>query len=113
MLVEIESLLQNKFEENASHLSFIDEQKKKDAEGGIDKNAIETQLTYVEEVEIAQSEEYKTVLQENNKLNQLQHDLKAKETRLISEQNKLKILTSTKNKNITNEIGRASCRERV
>lgn len=103
MLVEIESLLQSKFEENASHLSFIDEQKKKDAEEGIDKNAIETQLTYVEEVEIAQSEEYKTVLQENNKLNQLQHDLKAKETQLISEQNKLKILTSTKNKNITNE----------
>src|SRR5690554_4396628 len=103
MLVEIENLLQSKFEENASHLSFIDEQKKKDAEGGIDKNAIETQLTYVEEVEIAQSEEYKTVLQENNKLNQLQHDLKAKEAQLISEQNKLKILTSTKNKNITNE----------
>src|SRR5690554_7911871 len=43
MLVEIESLLQSKFEENASHLSFIDEQKKKDAEEGIDKNAIETQ----------------------------------------------------------------------
>lgn len=103
MLVEIESLLQSKFEENASHLTFIDEQKKKDAEEGIDKNAIETQLTYVEEVEIAQSEEYKTVLQENNKLNQLQHDLKAKEAQLISEQNKLKILTSTKNKNITNE----------
>ncbi|HLW30593.1 MAG TPA: hypothetical protein VKX29_07035 [Brumimicrobium sp.] len=94
-LSQIQQGLENKFKQNESKLVQISQQKIEDANKGIAENAIENNLTYIEEVEIAQSEEYKELLKNNNKLNQLQFELKVKEEQLIEEQNELKQITAT------------------
>jgi len=87
--------LEDKHDKGKSEITLIKQQKSEDANKGIADDAIIHNLTYEEEVRIAQSQEYKNLLSVNNKLNQSQFELSVKESQLIEEQNELKQITNS------------------
>jgi len=95
VLTKIQEQLENKQLKNAAKISLIEQNQKEDANKGIAEDALVNNLTYEEEVRIAQSEEYKELLKNNNELIQTQFELEVKEAQLISEQNELKQITSS------------------
>lgn len=93
-LIDISKKLEDKYNQNAAILAEIEQQNTQDANKGVAENAIENHLSYLEEIEIAQSETYKQLLKNSNQLLQLQSELRIKENQLVDEQNELKQITS-------------------
>ncbi|PKR79531.1 hypothetical protein CW751_14620 [Brumimicrobium salinarum] len=102
-LKTIDTLLSEKEDDIQNKLNEIKTQKKKDANKGVPAEAIKEELTYLEEVEIAQSEAYKALLNNNNKLNQLQFELLAKEKQLDGEREELQQITANVKVNKKND----------
>ena len=89
-LVNLKTDLKKKKQLNEDSLAEIKQQKQSDEEKGIADNAIEKPITYKEEVELAQSEEYKELSTSINRLKQKQFELNVKEEQLVELQNELK-----------------------
>lgn len=83
-----------KQENNQQLIKAIEEQRRKDNNRGITENAIETVLSYEDEVEIAQSEEYQELFNDINRLHQKQDEIKVKTELLNDTRREFQQLTS-------------------
>ncbi|MEX2485212.1 MAG: hypothetical protein WED10_11650, partial [Brumimicrobium sp.] len=112
---ELENLQQKlvaKKQKNDVALEKINNQKAEDLNKGIEADAIEKELEYKDEVEIAKSEEYKEISRAVNTLEQKQYELKVKEEFLLAEKEKLQEqLSDTKNKKNPTEEEKAEISE--
>ena len=85
---------------NQEQLSKFDQEKIVINNIGVDVDAINNELSYEDEVEIAQSENYKELFTSSNRLRQLQFELQVKEEQLKSEKDELKQLRAMKGDHI-------------
>ncbi|MCO5270009.1 MAG: hypothetical protein M9897_14065 [Brumimicrobium sp.] len=92
-LIEIKKDLKQQYDSKTEQLLVIEEKEAKDKNKGIAEEAIQNPITYKEEVGIALTETYKQLLKENNKLTQLQYELKIKKEELSNTQEELKQVT--------------------
>ncbi len=95
-LNEIKKQIEIKQQENQKQLSDIEKEKIVVNNKGIDGDAINNELSYEDEVEIAQSETYKELFNSSNQLRQTQYELQVKEEQLTAQKNELKQLRSMK-----------------
>ncbi|PHR42336.1 MAG: hypothetical protein COA32_17550, partial [Fluviicola sp.] len=89
-LLVVQEKLQEKKNENSKRLAEIEKEKKITNNKGVDENALNNELSYEKEVEIAQTEKYKDISRAVNTLEQKQYELKVKEEKLVEEKKNLK-----------------------
>ena len=92
-LENIREKLLKKQQDNRDELDKQKLQARKDSQKGVSENAIETEISFQQEAEIAKTEEYKQISTAVNKLEQKQFELKVKEELLLNEKENLKDLT--------------------
>ena len=78
-LVQLQKQLISKRKSNEEDLALIQQEKEATKSKGIDEESIDYQLSYKEEVEIAESDKYKALFPAINKLEQKQYEMKVKE----------------------------------
>ena len=78
-LVQLQKELIAKSNENTNELAIIQQEKEQNKSKGIDKESMNYELSYKEEVELAQSDKYKALFPAINRLEQKQYELKVKE----------------------------------
>ncbi len=92
VLEKIKKQLEDKSIQNQEYLSLESQKETKNKNLGISEDAIQNELTYQEEVEIAKSEEYHKLFSQINRLKELQYERKVKQETLEATKNEIQQL---------------------
>lgn len=97
------SEINNLIEENNTEINKRVSQQEEDNYRGVEPTSLTTEITYEEEVELAKSEEYKTLRKSINSLDQIKYEVKVKNDLLDLKRKELNDLISKQSLNPTAE----------